>query len=118
MGMYSGSFNVIDSNSSSSSSEQSNVNQPAVPQATAVKAGGSCAGGGCGCGQKPQRQAALDTDKTPAVSAEQKRPRKLLRQSIPWQMISDRINLRSKRVHRYSLISRLKKTGLGAWEAS
>ncbi len=79
MGMYSGSFNVIDSNSSSSSSEQSNVNQPAVPQATAVKAGGSCAGGGCGCGQKPQRQAALDTDKTPAVSAEQKETTQIIK---------------------------------------
>ena len=79
MGMYSGSFNVIDSNSSSSSSEQSNINQPAVPQATAVKAGGSCAGGGCGCGQKPQRQAALDTDKTPAVSAEQKETTQIIK---------------------------------------
>ena len=37
MGMYSGSFNVIDSNSSSSSSEQSNINQPAVPSSNGSK---------------------------------------------------------------------------------
>ncbi|MBI4973589.1 sulfite exporter TauE/SafE family protein [Candidatus Roizmanbacteria bacterium] len=75
MGMYSGSFNVIDSNSSSSSSEQSNIGQPtSAPQATAVKAGASCGGGGggCGCGAKVQKQAAVDADKTPPVKAEKK----------------------------------------------
>jgi len=73
MGMYSGSFNVIDDNgASSSSSEQSNIGQPATTPQT--KAGASCGagGGGCGCGQKAQKQAALDADKTPPVKAEQK----------------------------------------------
>lgn len=65
MGMYTGVFNVVDGSNT----------QPA-PQAAAnsAPAPASCGGssGGCGCGQKVQRQAALDSDKTPPVQAEQK----------------------------------------------
>ncbi|PIY69149.1 hypothetical protein COY90_02185 [Candidatus Roizmanbacteria bacterium CG_4_10_14_0_8_um_filter_39_9] len=66
MGMYSGSFNVVDEGTSS--------NQPVDNLPIAAASGGSCGGGGgsCGCGQKPQRQAALDSDKTPPATAEVK----------------------------------------------
>lgn len=71
MGMYSGSFNVVENDAPPSSNKESDTKQ-ASTQTPITNSGGSCAGGGCGCGQKVQRQAALDTDKTPAVSAEQK----------------------------------------------
>ena len=71
MGMYSGSFNVVENDTPPSSSVEPDTKQTTA-QAPVVNAGGSCAGGGCGCGQKPQRQAALDNDKTPAAQAEQR----------------------------------------------
>lgn len=66
MGMYSGSFNVVEDGVTS--------NQPAGNSPVAANSGGSCGGGGggCGCGQKPQRQAALDADQTPPAPAEVK----------------------------------------------
>jgi len=66
MGMYSGVFNIVDSE---------DVTQ--TPQANAAvippSAGGSCSGGGggCGCGAKPQKQAQVDADKTAPVAAAQ-----------------------------------------------
>jgi plastocyanin len=83
MGMYSGSFNVVDSGESSSSNDQGNANTPVnavvagqpIDNATVAQAAGATCGGGgggCGCGAKPQKQAALDADKTPPVVAEQK----------------------------------------------
>lgn len=82
MGMYSGSFNVIDDGSASSSNEQGSSGAqvssiaavaPAANEATAVKADASCGGGGggCGCGQKAQKQAVVEADKTPPEAAEQ-----------------------------------------------
>jgi len=72
MGMYSGSFNVVDDNAPSSSGEQGSSNQP-VNNPPVVNKGASCGGGGggCGCGAKVQRQAAVDADKTPPVIANQ-----------------------------------------------
>ncbi|OQY65123.1 hypothetical protein B6D29_04415 [Microgenomates bacterium UTCPR1] len=63
MGMYTGVFNVVDGSG----------NTPAAKADNSAPAPASCggAGGGCGCGAKPQRQAALDADKTPPVKAEQ-----------------------------------------------
>ncbi len=80
MGMYSGSFNVVEDGASTSSNEQGNSNQPANTVAasqavnnpvanTVASCGGG--GGGCGCGQKVQKQAAVDADKTPPVAATQ-----------------------------------------------
>lgn len=90
MGMYSGSFNVVEGGDSSSSNDQGNANTPVnavvagqpidnatVAQATGATCGGG--GGGCGCGAKPQKQAALDADKTPPVVAEQKDSVQVLR---------------------------------------
>jgi sulfite exporter TauE/SafE/copper chaperone CopZ len=59
MGMYSGSFNVVNSDDTTT----------VIPPST----GGTCSvgGGGCGCGAKPQAQAQLDVDKTPPVEAAQ-----------------------------------------------
>ena len=68
MGMYTGVFNVVDD--STSSSAQRGVQAADTTPAQPASCGGS--GGGCGCGQKVQRQAALDSDKTPPVQAEQK----------------------------------------------
>ncbi|NTW22559.1 hypothetical protein HGA34_03400 [Candidatus Falkowbacteria bacterium] len=50
MGMYTGSFNVVDS----SSSKAPSANAAADDSATAINGGGSCgsSGGGCGCGGK------------------------------------------------------------------
>ncbi len=73
MGMYTGSFNVIDDSTPSNSGDQGNTNQPVNNPPVANK-GASCGGGGgggCGCGAKVQRQAAVDADKTPPVQAEQ-----------------------------------------------
>lgn len=81
MGMYSGSFNVVEDGASSSSSEQGNLNQPVNAAAASqpvnnppvANKGASCGGGGggCGCGAKAQKQAAVDADKTPPAEASQ-----------------------------------------------
>lgn len=77
MGMYSGVFNIVDDNGSPSATNTTNSGSPQVAQAASVAAvppaGGSCGGGGggCGCGAKPQKQAALDADKTAPVAAAQ-----------------------------------------------
>ena len=73
MGMYSGSFNVIDETDKQSSKTQiDSQTQAADIDFTKPISACSASGGGCGCGQKPQRQAALDADETPPVAAEQK----------------------------------------------
>jgi sulfite exporter TauE/SafE/copper chaperone CopZ len=71
MGMYTGVFNVVDGSG----------NTPDVKAENSAPAPASCGGssGGCGCGAKPQRQAALDADKTPPVKAEQKNSVQLIR---------------------------------------
>ncbi len=69
MGMYSGSFNVVDNTSIPGSRAQENITQPSNI-AAATSCGGS--GGGCGCGAKTQKQAEVNADKTPPVAAEQK----------------------------------------------
>lgn len=77
MGMYSGVFNVVDGPNSPSATNNSNIGSPQVVQAANTAAvppaGGSCGGGGggCGCGAKPQKQAAVDADKTAPVAAAQ-----------------------------------------------
>lgn len=72
MGMYSGSFNVVD-NVPSSKVNKYNVVQAAQTNTNTVypKNIGSCGGcgGGCGCGQKVQKQAAIDSDKTTPIEA-------------------------------------------------
>lgn len=78
MGMYSGSFNIIEGDVPPSSNKDGATKQASV-QTPTVNSGGSCTGGRCGCGQKAQRQAALDTDKTPAVSAEQKKDTQIIK---------------------------------------
>jgi len=78
MGMYSGVFNVVDDSNTPAATNTTTSGSVQTPQAnTAVippSAGGSCGGGGggCGCGAKPQKQAALNADKTPPVAAVQK----------------------------------------------
>jgi len=75
MGMYSGSFNVVDG----SDDPTSKISVPNAAQATQANAvaisqntAGSCSsGGGCGCGAKPQKQAAVDADKAAPVAAVQ-----------------------------------------------
>jgi len=75
MGMYRGVFNVIKTDgvgkTTIDSSTSNNTVQVQQAAATIPAQGGSCGGGGggCGCGAKPQRQAALNADKTPPVSA-------------------------------------------------
>lgn len=77
MGMYTGSFNVVDGNGSSSSEQtdagaaNTTVASQPVNSAPVAPKGASCGGGGggCGCGAKAQKQAALDTDKTPPSQA-------------------------------------------------
>lgn len=67
MGMYTGSFNVIDSAGGQSAAPQGNAQAAAVPVARGASCGGS--GGGCGCGQTAQRKADVEADKTPPVAA-------------------------------------------------
>lgn len=65
MGMYSGVFNIVDE---SDTTQAPQVNTAVIPPST----GGTCSSsGGCGCGAKPQRQAAVDADKTAPVAAAQ-----------------------------------------------
>lgn len=80
MGMYSGSFNIVEDGSSVNSGNVEVANAPANTvtagqpiDAVAVKTGASCGGGGggCGCGAKPQKQAQIDADKTAPVAAAQ-----------------------------------------------
>ena len=67
MGMYSGVFNVVDNTGSAVTAPQADT--AAIPPNTDGSCGGG--GGGCGCGAKPQRQAAIDADKTAPVAAAQ-----------------------------------------------
>ncbi|OGK20689.1 hypothetical protein A3C23_05860 [Candidatus Roizmanbacteria bacterium RIFCSPHIGHO2_02_FULL_37_13b] len=68
MGMYSGVFNVVEGDGSSTT-----TNRQVINTATAQNVVSSCGlgGGGCGCGAKPQIQAQLDADKTPPEEAVQ-----------------------------------------------
>ncbi len=72
MGMYTGSFNVVDEGNvkGDSAAVQFAAVQPPTnkPQAAASCGGG---GGGCGCGQKAARREALQNDQTPVSQASQ-----------------------------------------------
>jgi plastocyanin domain-containing protein len=71
MGMYGGSFNVIDDSGKVTGNSVTDLAAANPAQQVAIQKGtsGSC-GGGCGCGQKAQRAAAIEADKTPPVIAE------------------------------------------------
>jgi len=75
MGMYSGSFNVVDGDVPTSKTSTPDAVQAAQANTVAISpnTAGSCGGGGggCGCGQKVQKQAAVDADKTAPIEAAQ-----------------------------------------------
>ena len=74
MGMFSGTFNIVDNDSpSTKNSTDTQVTQELQANAAAIppSTGASCGGGGCGCGAKPQKQAEIDADKTVPIEAKQ-----------------------------------------------
>ncbi len=84
MGMYSGTFNVVDEGVGTNETDVTAA-QTAVPAsadtappascggapANSAASGASCSGGACGCGQIPQKKAEVESDDTPPAPAEQ-----------------------------------------------
>lgn len=81
MGMYTGSFNVVDEGNVKGEGNAAVQLAAAAPQVNKPVPVGSCGGGGggCGCGQKAARRDAIQNDQTPATEASQEGEAQLIK---------------------------------------